>query len=335
MLCHMKILPHTAVSVLACCLLSMSIRVQAMDLRSGTLPLNGEVIQQYANEGLQILGLLELGNLVTEDYNIAELSGLAWDEDENILYCVSDKGYLVHLRPVFDGQRLEKVLLLETFVLRNAAGKELSGDYIDSEGLAAINDNNGIRGDTELLVSFERIPRINRYTTRGRYVDTMAIPGFLQRPEHYRNPNTSLESVIFHEHYGTLTAPEKLSGQYPENEFRLFSLAGKLWQFPNAGGKHGSITGLTTTADGKVLVLERIFPNIFTGFGFALHLVEPDAGSEGRRLLVHIGPGRGYINENFEAISHHRDNRFFMISDNNRNALQRTLLLYFTLSALE
>ena len=331
---RMKPAPDLTATLLACMLVSMSTHIQALDFDASVQIISDEVLQIHEDKGLEILGLLQLGNAATAEHDIAEFSGLAWDEDENILYTVSDKGYLLHLRPVFDNQRLQEMLLLEVFELKNPAGKPLTGNFIDSEGLAAVNHDNGVRGDTELLVSFERIPRIDRYTTGGTYIDSVPIPGFLQRTDHYRTANTSLESVMHHEHYGILTAPEKLSGQYPENEFRLFSLTGTMWAFPNAGGKHGAITGMTATAGNRVLILERIFPNIFMGLRFALHLVDPGVRPAAHRLLVDIGPAEGYFNENFEAITHHRENRFFMISDNNNTALQRTLLLYFTLPGL-
>jgi hypothetical protein len=33
--------------------------------------------------------------------------------------------------------------------------------------------------------------------------------------------------------------------------------------------------------------------------------------------------------DNFEGIAHHRDNRYFLVSDDNNSALQSTVLVYF------
>jgi hypothetical protein len=33
--------------------------------------------------------------------------------------------------------------------------------------------------------------------------------------------------------------------------------------------------------------------------------------------------------DNFEGLAHHEGNRYFMISDDGRNPLQRTILMYF------
>ena len=39
--------------------------------------------------------------------------------------------------------------------------------------------------------------------------------------------------------------------------------------------------------------------------------------------------GSAWAPDNFEGIAHHRDNKYFMITDDNESALQRTLLTYF------
>ena len=40
---------------------------------------------------------------------ISELSGLAWDKDEQLLYAISDKGHIFHFRLALDGNRLVAV----------------------------------------------------------------------------------------------------------------------------------------------------------------------------------------------------------------------------------
>ncbi|OQW92898.1 MAG: hypothetical protein BWK79_13870, partial [Beggiatoa sp. IS2] len=49
---------------------------------------------------VRLHGMLEIFNETVDGILLSELSGLAWDEDEEILYAVSDKGNLFHLRPV-------------------------------------------------------------------------------------------------------------------------------------------------------------------------------------------------------------------------------------------
>ena len=42
-----------------------------------------------------------------------------------------------------------------------------------------------------------------------------------------------------------------------------------------------------------------------------------------------LDTAQGYQIDNFEGLTRHKGNRFFMVSDNNDLFVQRTLLLYF------
>lgn len=331
----MNTLSTPAVLFLSCICVLFSVQATAYELHSSVQSLSNEVLRKHNDKGLLLLGVIELSGITDGKRTIAEFSGLGWDDDENILYAVSDKGSLVHLRPSFSGIELTGVELIDVHVLRNRADEPLTGNFIDSEGLTTVNQNNGVNGDTELLIPFEIIPRIDRYSSSGRYLGSESIPGFLKRIENYDNRNSELESITRHPVLGIITAPEKLSAQYPADRFQLYSLAGEKWSFPNVGGEHGAITGLTVTANRNILALERIFVNIFMGIRFALHHIRITDAEVNHRTLFDIGPVDGYFNENFEGIVHHRDNRYFMISDNNNTALQRSLLIYFALPGLE
>ena len=45
-----------------------------------------------------------------------------------------------------------------------------------------------------------------------------------------------------------------------------------------------------------------------------------------------LDTAQGYQIDNFEGLTRHKGNRFFMVSDNNDLFVQRTLLLYFELA---
>ncbi|MCG8379856.1 MAG: hypothetical protein MI865_10345, partial [Proteobacteria bacterium] len=54
-----------------------------------------------------------------------------------------------------------------------------------------------------------------------------------------------------------------------------------------------------------------------------------------QKKLSQIEPADGYLNDNFEGITWHKENRFFMISDDNNSALQKSLLVYFEITSLK
>ena len=56
---------------------------------------------------------------------ITELSGLAWDEDEQLLYAISDKGRVYHFRLTIKDDLIESVTPVFGAKLRDAKGKKL------------------------------------------------------------------------------------------------------------------------------------------------------------------------------------------------------------------
>src|SRR5512143_619940 len=73
------------------------------------VPLSQRVTVGDRYMGIRLLGVLRLPQVAVNGLPLHELSGLAWDEDAGLLYAVSDKGLLFHLRPVFSDDRLSDV----------------------------------------------------------------------------------------------------------------------------------------------------------------------------------------------------------------------------------
>ena len=82
-------------------------------------------MQAMGADRIRLLGALDLAPLSAKDADIAELSGLGWDTDEQVLYAVSDRGKLLHLRPTLSAGRLLDVTLIAKFALLDKAGKPL------------------------------------------------------------------------------------------------------------------------------------------------------------------------------------------------------------------
>ncbi|MFK8068151.1 MAG: esterase-like activity of phytase family protein [Gammaproteobacteria bacterium] len=289
--------------------------------------------------GIRLLGTLNLSSVAVDGYAAHGLSGIAWDEDDQILYALSDKGYLLHLQPAFKKDQnnrieiLKNVDLITSYPLKNKHGKNLSGQKSDSEGLDILKGNNGIKGDAELIVSFEVKPRIHRYNPQGEKSGKYELPEHFNKIDDYQYKNAALESVIIHPKLGMLTAPQLALDNTPRHLRSIFDLKGSEWKFKPQHADDSSVTDLEISNDGSVLILERKYTNIIAPIQSIIR--EINLTKKGKILptktVALFESTKGWQIDNFEGLAHHKENKYFMISDDNKNIFQRTLLVYFEL----
>lgn len=283
---------------------------------------------------LQLRGLLELPPVTVDGQRLAGLSGLAWDDDEELLYALSDLGALFVLRPVVrDGMLVDAVALRAHPLLRPDGERRLRHWQADSEGLDIVHGRNGRRGDAELIVSFEGDPpRISRYRPDGRFVRDEPLPPALRDPRAYAGTNKSLEAVCRHPQAGILTVPERPLRTDPPGHTRLHALSGRSWSIPRLDG---GVVAIECLANGELLLLERDFSPARLRTAITLHRLRLPTGAEPATLerLARLDTRDGLRLDNFEGLAHHRGQRFFLVSDDNDVFVQRTLLMYVELLA--
>ncbi|OAD22364.1 conserved hypothetical protein, secreted, partial [Candidatus Thiomargarita nelsonii] len=73
---------------------------------------------------IRLRGTIELANNKINGLKLTELSGLAWDEDEAVLYAISDQGYLFHLRPSIQQNTLIALTALSAYRLQTKRTKD-------------------------------------------------------------------------------------------------------------------------------------------------------------------------------------------------------------------
>ncbi len=268
---------------------------------------------------------------------VTELSGIAWDNDERLLYAVSDEGFLYHLRLTINNNHLENMKVIYATRLKNKAGENLKGKYSDAEGLSLTGGNNGKKGDSELIISFENKPRIARYTTRGKFVKKVHLPKKLRKRKNYRHKNKALESVTQHPIYGTLTAAEFPLSENKIKYQTVYSSTGKKWNFPASVPKKSAITGLETLPNGDLLVLERSWVNAFTPITINLRQLQlnkcDDKNFCQTKTIASLSGAEGWYLDNFEGLAHYNNNQYLMVSDDNNNPLQNTVLVLFEIKS--
>jgi len=276
---------------------------------------------------------------------VSELSGIVWDADEAILYAVSDEGMLYHFSVDIKRDESNKneviktVRLIKSYALLARDGSRLTGKWRDSEGLSSINDRNGKKKDTELIVSFENKPRIAKYSVDGKFLAEVRLPPKLWREKNYRSKNKALESVSLHDEYGVLTAAEYPLKMNDKKMQTLYSSAGKEWHFKASSAENSAITGLEVLQNGHVLVLERAWSGIKNALVISLSEIDLDhCGGETQcsvKRIAILSSEDGWLLDNFEGLAHYKNDRYFMVSDDNENTFQSTVLTLFQINGIE
>ena len=301
---------------------------EPLAIESRPVPLNQEDRWQTTVGALEYRGGLELS---AADPNFGGLSGLEVSADGARLLAVSDRGRWIELGLVYDGDgRLAGVADGAIRAMHGAGGQPLAGKARDAEDLARLADG-------RLAVSFERRHRVVLYGARALVsgpVERLEMPRELaQAPG-----NGGIEGLteLGSGRLLALTEALKIGGD------RVMG-----WLLSPTGGAAAALfyattrdfkpTSLATLPGGDVLVLERRYSVLA---GAAARLVRIAAGTIVRGALLE-GDEIARISapltvDNFEGLAVRRDPAggllIYLVSDDNFNPLQRTLLLMFRLA---
>lgn len=256
---------------------------------------------------------------------ISELSGLAWDADEQLLYAVSDQGKVFHFRLRHAGSRVVALEPVHAAALVDPQRFWPMLVGFNAEGCAVRNADNGRSGDTELVVAIEaRTPRILRFDPQGKALGDLPVPPPAHDRHNYRKKRWGLESVLLHPGHGLMTAPEApLLGQ-PAELHTLYAEGGH-WSFARRGGDSW-LKALDVLPGGDVVALER--NSVAGGLQASLrrvHLAGCQLGAtcaSATRVLLPPGP------HNFEGMTPLDDQHLLLVSDNgNKGALDTVFVL--------
>lgn len=176
--------------------------------------------------------------------NLNEASDLAFDEEENILYIIGDKGKFYQC----------SVNLKEnTITLDFISSKSIIHDFksIDAEGLSINLQTN------ELLLSTEgtngSIYPLTKYgVVNGKY----ELPDILKNAS-FKSSNKKFEAVTYHKNLGILTVVEQPINKIKTINQTIYNMHGDFWNFKTENYNESSVTAIETTNNGNLLILER------------------------------------------------------------------------------
>ena len=284
--------------------------------------------QNNDSMGIRILDQKRLSFDKIQGNKFAELSDLAYHAKTKILYIVSDKGKLF----AFNAQFSNTIALLEPLsstLLKNKKGQALRSWKRDGEGLA-------LDGKGRLLISFEGQAKIGWFHKNskkyGNLIRKYTLPRKLQNTKNYRSKNKSLESLAWHKRYGILTATEWPLKKNDKKQHTVYALSGKEWHFKAEPESKSSLVAMEVMDDGNLLVIERSYTGLMNPFIITLkkvYIQNCKTKMCKTEILVKMNNHKGWDIDNFEGLAKVGKNRYVMISDDNNNFFQKTLLIYF------
>jgi len=278
--------------------------------------------------GIKILDQRQLVFQNINDVKFSEISDLAYYPKNQKLFMISDEGKLFIFKAKF-GKTIELLEPEDAVNLRKKNAKKFKKWRKDSEGLTL--DNRG-----RLIISFEGRAKIGWFHKNsiqyGQMIKKYSLPKELQNPKNYRSRNKSLEALAWHPKFGVLTAAEWPLKKYHKKRQTVYALNGKKWHFKAEPEARSAISAMEVMDDGNLLVLERSFTGMLNPFVVTLkkvYLNKCKSGNCKTKVLAKMNSHEGWDVDNFEGLARVGKNRYVMISDDNDNFYQKTLLIYF------
>lgn len=278
--------------------------------------------------GIKILDQKQLSFAQIQGVKFSELSDVAYHAKTDTLYLVGDKGTLFSFRAKFS-KKIDELTPLRATKLKNKKGKRFRKWKRDSEGLA-------LDGKGRLLISFEGKAKIGYFHKNsdkyGDLIRKYKLPKQLKNPKNYRSKNKSLEALAWHPKYGILTAAEWPLKKGNKKRQTIYALSGKKWHFRAEAEAKSAISAIEVMDDGNLLVLERSYTGLLNPFIVTLKKVYLKKCKNGicqSKVLAKLNSHKGWDVDNFEGLAKVGKHRYVMVSDDNDNFFQKTLLIYF------
>ena len=318
-------MPRLLVCLLAALLLALPVRAEPIEIDASTARLHDD-------RDITSIGALDWRagySLTSDDADFGGLSDLAFTPDGRLLLA-GDKGHWFDARPVMADGRLAGLADVRKGAYRKLDGEPVTvGRHKDGESLTLI--------DGVPVVGFEQLHRLRAYPD-GLDAAAARVPG----PEGLSRAgaNKGAEALVQLADGRLLLLVEARLNDGDRDYTGWLRGADGSWRALSLARRPGyQPTGAAQLPGGDLLVLTRAY-NPVAGARvrlqrIPLETVEPGARLDGPVLAHFRAP---YIVDNLEGVATRRisgETRVYILSDDNFNFFQRTLLLEFALVAAE
>ena len=275
------------------------------------------------------LTLLSAYELRSRDARFGGLSGLTIGIDGR-LYAVSDAGYWVSAQMLLDPDgRLLDLIEWTIEPILSTTGARVRNPLHDAEALA--------RGpDGSFMIAFESVHRIWRYPPPPVTFHSLPAPIPVPTEVAKAPSNGGLEGLAVLPDGRLLAMTEEF--QNPDGSFKGWLIEGeRFFEVSYSPAEDFRVTDCAALSNGDVIVVERRYiPLVSLSARLTLvrgQDIQPGAKLMGEELLRLQYP---LDVDNFEGVAVQEDpikgTIIYIVSDDNYNALQRTLLLQFRLN---
>lgn len=304
---------------------------EPLDLRQRGIALDPSNPSKTEFGSLTFLGGLELSS---DHPRFGGLSSIVLRNGGRLLLAVSDRGAWVSFEPILEKGRLAGVRRAAIAPMRSLSGEPVAGRERDAEAVVALDSG-------AVLVGFEREHRIWRYDLapeaplRSIYQAKpvpMPVPGGVRRASR----NSGIEAMTALPNGGVLALIETPLGHRNAIPGWVMSNRG-VYALTYRKTPQFRVTDLALLPDGDLLLLERRPSPMFGGPSARLSRLDSRELRPGAKLeSQEIAALEGKLNlENLEGVAVDRTEKgevlIYLVSDDNFDPRQRTLLLLFRL----
>lgn len=283
------------------------------------LPMKTAMAEQSSLQ-VDVLDTLVLDAPRVDGLKISELSGLAYDHMQDVLFAVSDKGRLFSFKLDLTGDNIAVLLPLAGHRLVDPNGARMIDQGFNAEDIALYEDGT-------LAIVSETGPQIARFSRQGVWIENVNVPAALRDPAAQRSKKDGLESLALHPTLGLLSAPEEPLEHRERRTQTIYAATGQSFSYDTAEIGTTSIKAMDALPDGRLIVLERDVAADGVSLVPWLRLLNPGDCTKG--LLCKTQVAKVEIpkisDADFEGLARLTDELFLIVSDDKIDGEQRSV----------